>query len=198
MSIRCCSRKCETERRKQRCTIVERFVRRVYFTETCWLWSGSYHDFGYGWFVRLRDGQWSTDLAHRVSYELFNGSIPDGQIVRHTCNVPPCVHPDHLVLGSPADNTRDMMNSGRHISQVDRYWHPPRGEDHYAYKHPEKVLRGSRHGRARITEEDVVAIRTRAFQGERYSDLGREFGLTGEGISAIVRGITWKHVPLTP
>lgn len=78
----------------------------------CWNWQGSRRGFGYG--ALSLNGR--TKSAHRVSYEVFTGPIPGGQVVRHKCDNPPCVNPGHLVLGSQADNTADMVERGRHPS----------------------------------------------------------------------------------
>lgn len=90
---------------------VRRFWIRVDKTETCWLWTGALHDAGYG---SLRGPQGQTVTAHRVSWELHFGAVPDGLMVLHHCDVRHCVNPQHLFLGTAADNTQDMMAKGRH------------------------------------------------------------------------------------
>lgn len=70
----------------------------------CWLWTSVYKN-DYGAFGRL--------AAHRLSYELHNGPIPKGLIVRHKCDTPACVNPAHLVVGTFKDNTADMVTRGR-------------------------------------------------------------------------------------
>jgi hypothetical protein len=77
--------------------------------EECVEWDRSRHDFGYG--LCWREGR--TALAHRVSYEIHYGPIPAGLMVRHKCDNPPCVNPNHLELGTHADNMRDMTRRGR-------------------------------------------------------------------------------------
>jgi DNA-binding CsgD family transcriptional regulator len=88
----------------------ERFWRKVRKGEECWEWTGfRVPPLGYGRF-RLNDEQ---TWAHRVSWELTFGPIPEGLQVCHRCDNPPCVRPDHLFLGTPLDNVRDMIGKGR-------------------------------------------------------------------------------------
>lgn len=79
-------------------------------TETgCWIWIGPCFNEGYGWF--FVNGK--PIGAHRVSWELHNGPIPDGMYVLHTCDVRPCVNPDHLFIGTQKDNIHDAIKKGR-------------------------------------------------------------------------------------
>lgn len=75
----------------------------------CWPWEGPRSPNGYGQVSCAGDKR----SAHRLSYEIFNGPIPAGMVVRHVCDNPSCVNPEHLLLGSKADNSRDMMMRGR-------------------------------------------------------------------------------------
>lgn len=75
----------------------------------CWIWTGACSTGGYG---QLRIGS-RRSQAHRVSYELFVGSIPEGMCICHTCDTPSCINPDHLFAGTHKENTADMIAKGR-------------------------------------------------------------------------------------
>lgn len=92
---------------------VFRFWLNVVETDDCWVWRGSRAgDTGYGL-------HWTDDKrlmgAHRFSYELHHGADPGALLVCHTCDNPPCVNPDHLFLGTHADNMRDMLQKKRKV-----------------------------------------------------------------------------------
>lgn len=97
-------------------TIEDRFWPKVDTTGDCWVWTAAVNAAGYG---RIGDAskQCGWSLAHRVSWEIANGPIPDGELVRHKCHNPPCVRPDHLELGSHRDNSRDTSRHGRVATQ---------------------------------------------------------------------------------
>jgi hypothetical protein len=78
--------------------------------DECWPWMGAFYRDGYG-MVAL--GQRRPGYAHRIAYELTTGSIPAGLVVRHKCDVPRCCNPDHLLLGTQADNLQDARDRGR-------------------------------------------------------------------------------------
>ncbi len=78
----------------------------------CWDWLGGKHRQGYGSFVIVTN-PFTTALAHRVSWQLHFGEIPEGMNVLHRCDNPPCTRPDHLFLGTHADNMVDEVQKGR-------------------------------------------------------------------------------------
>lgn len=106
--------------------------------------------------------------AHRASWILFKGEIPENTEVMHKCDVPNCVNPDHLELGTHADNMHDKDRKGRSNYQ-----------------------RGSHMGRAKLTEDDIPKIRA---DSRPQKEIARDFGVGGSTINYIKTGKTWKHV----
>lgn len=93
-------------------SLAARFWAKVNKTPTCWLWTANRLPKGYG-VINVGGRAGSQQLAHRVSWELHFGPIPDGLWVLHRCDNPPCVRPDHLFLGTVQDNVDDMVTKGR-------------------------------------------------------------------------------------
>lgn len=166
----------------------------------CWMWTGYKDEWGYG---RLTINK-STVRAHRYSWELNNGPITDSLLVLHKCDNPECTNPNHLFLGTDADNIKDRDNKKRgkwatgesHGSKT----HPesvPTGERNGAYTHPEMIRKGEEHGRAILTEEDVLEIRAIHRKGSKkfgaYA-LARKYGMSPGAIQKIISGQNWKHL----
>jgi len=149
-------------------TAEKRFLAKVNKIDSCWLWTASKNLGGYGYF----SFKGKSNLAHRVSYELFVGQLHEYSLVCHSCDNPSCVNPDHLWLGTNADNIRDMDKKGRRVA--------PRGEAVSTSK---------------LTETQVLSIREKYATGEyTQSELGKEFKVRGETISKIVKGTRWAHL----
>ena len=140
----------------------ERFWSRVRKSEGCWEWTGTKMHFGYG--ALSVNGH--AVRAHRLSWELHFGSIPEGLWVLHHCDNPSCVRPDHLFLGNNAINTADRDRKGR-----------------------QRTPTGERHGSARLTLQDVAAIRA---SSEQARVLGRYYGVHETTILRARRGETWS------
>ena len=92
----------------------ERFFRYVQITDTCWLWKGGLTHNGYG---RYKINYRSVK-AHRFSWELHFGKIPENALILHTCDNPKCVNPKHLEIGTQLDNVRDCQLKGRKFCKL--------------------------------------------------------------------------------
>jgi len=151
-------------------SVKERFWRNVYRRQDhqCWPWRASVMiRGGYG---QLNDRK-RTLKAHRVSWELHFGQIPDGLMVRHMCHNPLCCNPSHLLVGTAADNNADAVIAKRNVVPT-----PPTGESHH---------------QTPLLESDVRLIRSSPASG---ADLARRYGISNSAISAIRKYKTWKHV----
>ena len=124
--------------------IADRFWERVDKTGDCWLWTGSLNATGYGTIGKGGRGN-GIYLAHRVSFELHHGPIPDGLFVIHSCDNPPCVNPAHLRAGTSRDNMQDAISRGRWTSPMAKRTHCPQG--HPYDEGNTRVYGGRRHCR---------------------------------------------------
>ena len=95
---------------KQGLSTVERIDMNVDKSSGCWVWQGYLNADNYG-NIKVAG---IMKKVHRVSWEVFNGPIPEGICVCHTCDNPPCVNPEHLFLGTRLDNMKDQQKKGRH------------------------------------------------------------------------------------
>ena len=164
-------------------SIEDRFWDKVKKTDTCWLWTASLRNKGYGAFGYTLDGNTVQDRAHRYSYRLHIGTIPPGMFVLHHCDTPACVNPDHLFLGTNQDNVTDMMRKGRNVIGGTYC-----GDDN-------QYQRGMSHHAAKFTDDQVRMVRQLyAAGGVSYAQLGKMFGVAGSAIGKIVRRDRWKHV----
>jgi len=132
-------------------------------TDECWEWLASKLPAGYGRF-------WIAGklcYAHRLSWQLAYGDIPDGMDVCHHCDNPDCVNPRHLFIGTRADNMQDAVNKGRvHLGEAD--------------------------GMSKLTREDVLGIRKLLVEGKRTQrEIGADFGVSQMTVSYINTGQRW-------
>lgn len=156
----------------------------------CWPRSGGAHPFGYTLFW---DGKRQM-VAHRYSFELAYGPVPEGLFVCHHCDNPACVRPSHLFLGTAKDNTHDMIDKGRAHQTFSE--HPeviPRGDRHYTRRNPELVRRGEDAGNAKLTNAQAHQIRARYAAGERGYKLAAEYGVSKAQVSRIVNHVDRRH-----
>lgn len=195
-----------------------RFWAKVNKTDGCWLWTGATHRQGTGKTHGVFSWSGKQSTAHRFSWELHFGPIPEGLNVLHNCpngDEPHCVNPAHLWLGTLADNNRDMFAKGRgavgerHGSHLHGADYLPRGDDHWMHRHPEKVLRGAehpfaknpqlaqrgeKHGQSKLTADQVREIRQRVAAGESRRSLAFEFGVCPNTVGNIILGRIWREV----
>jgi hypothetical protein len=129
----------------------------------CWEWVGYFGTGGYG--AISQNGK--NCRAHRVSYEAYKGTIPKGMVVRHSCDNPACINPDHLSLGTQKDNVADREARGR------------------------RDVKGEQIGTAKLTEAEVLEIKTSV---ESPSILAVRYGVDRSNIWAIRAGKSWKHL----
>lgn len=128
----------------------------------CWFWLGWTQSGGYG-VLRVDEKQ---VMAHRASWEIHRGPIPEGIKVLHRCDTPCCINPDHLFLGTQADNVKDMIQKRRNVPSP-----------------------GERNGNAKLTADEVRKIRA---SEETLNILSGRFGVSMSMISCIKRGENWR------
>ena len=142
----------------------------------CWQWTGPLSKQGYGHFSKIESGKGfgRGTAAHRFSYELFKGPILPGLFVLHSCDNPACVNPAHLDVGTQKTNMRDCVSRGRFRG----FW---------------KAKRGSANQLAKLTEADVIDIRSSSLS---IKALAEKYGVDRTNVHQILTGKTWAHVPM--
>lgn len=151
---------------------LRKFWRQVKRTDGCWLWIGKLER-GYGSIAvgpkrgpRIRG-------AHRLSWLLHGNTIPEGMFVLHRCDVRCCVRPDHLFVGTQAENMADMVKKGRSLP-CHRY--------------------GTKHGMAKLTEDQVREIRSSKIERGSIPRLAVAYGVSRSAIGLILSGDRWRHI----
>ena len=147
-----------------------RFWEKVRKTRDCWLWTGA-RGSRYG-SIGLGRRAWGNTSAHTVSWRLHNGPIQRGLFVCHRCDIPLCVNPSHLFLGTPEDNSGDAARKGR-------------------------MARGERNSGCKLRAATVLRIRREYRCGcsdHSQRTLARKYSISQTQIWSIVNGRTWKHL----
>src|SRR3990172_2559524 len=144
----------------------DRFWSKVIKTDSCWLWTGNIvWVYGYLGLSSQKSCPVRERRAHRISWVLHCGAIPDGLFVLHRCDVRRCVNPEHLFLGTQAMNIADAKRKGRLCSgDAFRATHPPRlGEENNSSK---------------LRDSEVIAIREEMMAGKTKSEISRKYGIS--------------------
>lgn len=148
---------------------VERFWLKVEKTAECWLWRGLIGTDGYGKLMGPPE-DYRTYRAHRASFLIHHGEIDASKLVLHTCDNRLCVNPDHLRLGSPAENSEDMRIKRRAA------W-------------------GTRNSHNKIDEAAVKAIRAEPIYYGYQVRLAKQFGISVSTVYSIRKRKLWNNVP---
>jgi len=176
-------------------------VQKINESNGCWLWTGATTK-GYGNFTIPIS---RPVRAHRFSWELHNGPIPEGWVVCHSCDAlypigdisyRRCVNPTHLFLATNEENSADMVRKGRVAKgkRAPRLVHP----ESYARLKEKRAgsgLKGEANAAAKLTDQQVKAIREAFAQGTPIYKLALEYTVERNTIGKIVHRKTWKHVP---
>lgn len=150
----------------------------------CWEWQGGTSSNGYGKIKVYRQGRKTSAGTHVAAYELTYGPVLKGLCVCHRCDNKRCCRPDHLFLGSVAQNNADSAAKGRQA----------KGEKNGAVRHFERRPRGEENANSRLTEDKVREIRRCHDLGTTQGDLAVRMGVARTTISAVVRRKTWRQV----
>lgn len=147
----------------KRRALVDRFNEKIDRSggpDACWPWNAKTNGGGYGRIQRGGQGEGEV-TANVLAWTMVNGPVPEGLVVRHTCDNPPCCNPKHLITGTVKQNSRDMVERGRSV-------------------------RGKRHHKAKVADH-VDEIRQRYASGESSPSIGRRFGVEPASIERIGR-----------
>lgn len=133
----------------------------------CWIWTAA-NSKGYG---AIRDGNRNYVATH-LSWKIHHGAVPDGKILLHKCDNPPCVNPDHLIPGTHRENVHDCMTKGRFKA------------------------RGELNGQTRLNNDQVIAMRLLYIQNYfGYFRIARLFNISQACAYRIVNSVDWNHLP---
>lgn len=153
-------------KRKRNKSTLDRFNSKYIVDKSgCWIWTDFLNSYGRG--VMCIDGK--TEHASRISYRLFNGDFDKNLWVLHKCDNPSCVNPDHLFLGTPKDNSEDMVKKGR-------------------------SAKGMRVGNSKLSDIDVIMIREAFSAGVPRMELIKRYNVSYTVITKVIYNETWKHV----
>ena len=137
----------------------------------CWNWQGTVNLQGYATMGINR----KTRLVHRVLYQLLGNTIPSKMLLCHHCDNPKCVNPNHLFVGTQSDNMKDSFNKGR-------------------IKPPIISLYGEKNGMCKLTQDQVLEIRSLSSRGLSYSVIASKFHISPSHAGHIITGSRWQYL----
>lgn len=149
-------------------SLIKRFFDKVLKTDSCWLWNSSGKRYGY-----IQNGYGSIERAHRISWKIHFGDIPDGLLVLHKCDNPLCVNPEHLFLGTQLDNMIDMKLKNRANGGGPL---------------------GDKNGQSKLDNDKVRQIRELKILGITNKEIARRFNISIRNVGMIVNNKTWKII----
>jgi hypothetical protein len=154
---------------------VKRFWSKVSISEdknACWEWTAGLNKWGYGkFFINIEGGIERIFTASRISYFISNNHYPSDLNVLHRCDNRKCVNPNHLFLGTHAENSKDMIDKGRCSNQ--------KGENNGGVKH---------------SKELILEIRAKHKKGKSQNSLAKEYGFNSGYVSRIIRRVIWDSI----
>ncbi len=165
-------------RTTKKAPLIKRFFDKIIFQEDfvndCWLWDGRKNQEGYG-LIHEGDRYSKLTTTHRLSWEFSNKTIiPSGMCILHSCDNPSCVNPNHLSIGTQAENIKDMDQKGRRVNT------PQKGEKSHFSK---------------LTEQQVLQIRKRkSTEKITHKQLARAFRVCRSTITLILNRNIWNHI----